>query len=75
MPSYRKGEKVRFTGEVSAELFGAIGIVLRRRSSGGHYVYDIQVSGKVPTIDLMGVKLQGKGILTGVQSDWIELLR
>ena len=75
MPSYIKGEKVRFTGEVSAELWGLIGVVLRRRTSVGHYVYDIQLSGKIPAINLMGVKLEGKGVLTGVPSDWIELFR
>jgi hypothetical protein len=75
MPSYRKGERVRFSGEVSAELFGLIGVVLRRRNSQGHYVYDVQINGKIPAINLMGVKLEAKGILTGVPSDWIELIR
>lgn len=74
MPSYCRGECVTFTGEVCAELCGLGGIVFRRRLSGGHYVYDIQLSGKIPAIDILGCKITAKGLITGVPANWIESL-
>ncbi len=59
MAVFRKDDEVTFTGEVIAELFGLIGVVLKVRRRGGHYVYDIKVSVRVPTIDVLGIKLIG----------------
>ena len=75
MPTFRKGDRVTFTGEVIADLFGVIGVILKVRKGDGHYVYNIKVSVKLPVIDVLGVKLIGGSILKGVPSSWIELVR
>ena len=75
MSAFRKGDRVTFTGEVIADLFGVIGVVLKVRRSDGHYVYDIKVSVKIPMMDVIGIKLVGGSILQGVPSSWIELMR
>lgn len=75
MPAFGKRDRITFTGEASAELFGLVGVVVRRRTSGGHYVYDIQLNVKANLVglNLPGIKLAANGLLTGVPSDWIEL--
>jgi len=75
MASFRRGDRVVFTGEVVADLFGIMGVILRVRRSGGHYVYDVKVSVKLPLIDVFGVSVVGHNILKGVSSSWIELAR
>ena len=75
MPTFKKGDRITFTGEVIADLLGIMGVIIRVRRQGGHYVYDIKVSVKLPIIDIMGISIVGKNILRGVPSSWIELSR
>ncbi len=74
MPTYARGDRIIFTGELSAELYGIAGIVLRRRISNGHYVYDIQISAHLPS-NIPFLNLSAKGVASGVASAWFELLR
>jgi hypothetical protein len=75
MPSYGRGDRVTFTGEVVAELLGVGGIVLRRRiGSEGHYVYDIQIKTHLP-VNIPGLNLSASGVLRNVPGSWFELFR
>jgi hypothetical protein len=74
MPYYAKGDRVTFTGNVSAELFGMVGVVLRRRISEGHYVYDIRINAH-PPINIPGFDLSAEGVIRNIPSDWVELFR
>jgi len=75
MPSYARGDRITFTGEVIAELFGIVGVVVRRRiSSEGHYVYDIQLSAH-PPLNVPGLNLSARGVISNIPASWFELLR
>ena len=76
MPYYAKGDRVRFTGGVIAELIGIGGIVAKRRIVDGHYVYDVKLSiePKLAGLGISGLKITLHGTFyIDVPSDWIEL--
>jgi hypothetical protein len=86
MPYYGKGDKITFTGEVSAELFGVVGIVLRRRiGHEGHYVYDIKIASHIPPVIggislpggalIPGINIKAGAVLKNVPASWFELWR
>jgi len=86
MPTYGRGDKVTFTGEVTAELFGLVGIVLRRRiGREGHYVHDIKITSHLPSniagiklpsgVLIPGINISATGVLRNVPASWFELLR
>ena len=87
MPSYGKGDKITFTGEVRAELLGLFGIVLRRRiGREGHYFYDIKITSRIPAdiiggiklasgVVIPGIEISASGVLRNVPASWFELLR
>lgn len=87
MPTYGKGDKITFTGEVRVEFLGLLGIVLRRRiGREGHYVYDIKITSRLPADIIGGIKLpsgvvipgidiSATGVLKNVPASWFELLR
>jgi len=74
MAVFRAGDKVSFTGSAVIEgLFGMVGVVVKIRRSGGHYVYNIRLASRVnlPSSLIGGMRLVGS-VLTSVPSDWIE---
>ena len=75
MPIYARGDHITFTGEAIGELFGIVGIVVRRRiNNEGHYVYDIQLSAH-PPINVPGLNLSARGLISNIPAGWFELLR
>jgi hypothetical protein len=76
MAVFKVGDRVSFTNSVEIEgLFGMLGIVVSRHSSGGHNVYNVQIASRLNLLAKLpgNIKLVGN-ILTGIPSDWIELL-
>ncbi len=74
MPTFGKGSKVTFAGEVGADYFGLIGVVVKVHRSGGHNVYDIQITGNlIPNVT--GMKFTVGGTIKNVPAGWLELFR
>ena len=73
MPVFGMGNRITFTGEAQAELFGVGGVIVRARRIRGHYVYDIKLS--VHPMNTPGLNLTVGDILVGVPRKWIELCR
>ena len=77
MAAFKAGDRVSFTGSAVIEgVLGVAGVVVKVHQSGGHYVYSIKLDSRVnlPASLMAGIKLVGN-VLTGVPSDWIDLLR
>lgn len=75
MPNYGRGDKIKFVMEdFTLDLFGMVGVVAERRRSQGHYVYDVRISGRIPT-GIPAVFIGGTGLLKGIPASWFELDR
>lgn len=70
----RRGERVQFSTEARAELFGCAGVVVKVSRKNGKMHYSVKLdSGDYTELVKLGVKI-GAGALIGVPGEWLEII-